>query len=253
MQRTTHGESTRARLGSIPKLVVTGGFVILVVALILLTLAFGLPGTGAIFTNDDPVDNSIAAGRIFPGDRDTPAFSVSDASGGTSVDASSPLAFASDGRVTTTASWAAAFAADRHVDFDFNGPLPTGLGSVTAGFRLRTASSTAGSTACYYFEVRRRSNDSLIQAAGSAGSPVGCSTGTTLVTVTTPISLGTTDVANDLRVRVYGADSAASPTTIDMATISGDYSLATFDLYATRTVDSADTTPSITTWGPAGP
>jgi len=251
--RTTPGQTARARLRSIPTLVAIGGLVIVVVALILATLAFGLPGTGAIFTNDDPIDSEILSGRIFPDDRDTPAFSVSDASGGTAVDASSVLAFASDGRVATTSQWAATFVANRYVDFDFNAPLPAGLDSVTASFRLRGASATGGSTSCYYLEVRRRSDNSIVQTIGSPGSPVGCLTGTTLATGVSAISVGTTDLANDLRIRVYGTDSSGGSTTIDMATITGDYTLATFTLYPTLMVDSADTTPGTTRWGPAGP
>ncbi len=224
-----------------------------VVALVMGTVLLGLPGTLAIFTNQDPVDAEVVAGRIFPGERDTPAFSVTDASGGSATDASSPIAFAGDGRTTTTSAWSTSFAPDRYLDFDLNAPLPAGLASVTADFRFRWASATGGSTSCYFFEVRRRSNNNVLQAVGSAGSPVGCVTGTTPVLVASSIStVGTTDIANDLRIRVYGSDTAGGGSIVDAATVAGDDQLATFTLYSVRMVDAADTTPGVYGWGPAG-
>jgi hypothetical protein len=78
-------------------------------------------------------------------------------------------------------------------------------------------------------------------------------TGTAVATTTVALtSLATTTMADDLRVRVYGRDSANGGTTIDAATIGGDYGLATFTLYAVQVRDVADTTPGITRWGLAG-
>ena len=212
-----------------------------------------MPGTLAIFTNQDPIDTDVVAGRIFPGERDTPAFSVTDASGGSATDASSPTAFAADGRTVTTSAWSTSFAPDRYLDFDLNAPLPGGLASVSADFRIRWASATGGSTSCYFFEVRRRSNNNVLQVVGSAGSPVGCVTGTTPVLVTSSVAaVGTTDIANDLRIRVYGRDTAGGGSIVDMATVAGDDQVATFTLYPVRMVDAADTTPGAYGWGPAG-
>ena len=242
-----------ARTRSIPTTLALAIVVTVVAALLMGTALLGLPGTLAIFTNQDPVDTDVVAGRIFPGDRDTPAFSVTDASGGSAADASSPLAFAGDGRTATTSAWATSFASDRYVDFDLNGPLPAGLGSVTADFRLRWASATSGSTSCYFFEVRRRSNNDVLQVVGSAGSPVGCVTGTTPSLTASSISaVGTTDIANDLRIRVYGSDTVGGGSIVDMATVVGDDVLATFTLYPVRMVDVADSTSGEYGWGPAG-
>ncbi len=242
-----------ARARSIPTGVVLAVVVTAVAALVMGSVLLGLPGTLATFTNQDPVGADLGAGRIFPGERDTPAFSVTDASGGAATDASSPIAFAGDGRMATTSAWTTSFAADRYVDFDLNAPLPAGLDSVSVDFRLRWASATGGSTSCYFFEVRRRSNNDVLEVVGSAGSPVGCVVGTTpTLTVSSISAVTTTDLANDLRIRVYGTDSAGGASVVDAATVAGDDLLATFTLYPVRMVDAADSTPGVSGWGPAG-
>jgi hypothetical protein len=251
--RATRRLMLPAPMRSISKVVALAVVVTAVAALVLGTVLVGMPGTLAIFTNQDPVDVDVVAGRIFPGERDTPAFSVTDASGGSATDASSPIAFAGDGLAATTSAWSTTFVPDRYLDFDLNGPLPAGLPSVNADFRFRWASANGGSTSCYFFEVRRRSNNDVLQVVGSAGSPVGCATGTTPVLTATSISaVGATDIANDLRIRVYGSDTSGGGSIVDMATVAGDDQLATFTLYPVRMVDAADMTPGVYGWGPAG-
>jgi hypothetical protein len=242
-----------ARVRSIPTALLVAGLVTAVAAFVMGTVLPGLPGTSALFTNQDPVDADVVAGRIFPGERDTPAFSVTDASSGSATDASSPIAYAADGRSVTTSAWSTAFAPDRYLDFDLNSPLPAGLDPVAADFRFRWASATGGSTSCYFFEVRSRSNNDVLQVVGSAGSPAGCVTGTTpALTVSSISAVATTDIANDLRIRVYGSDAAGGASVVDAATVAGDDLLATFTLYPVRMVDAADTTPGVIGWGPAG-
>lgn len=220
----------------------------------MLAATIGLPGTAAVFTSEYPVSAVVDAGHVFGGERDTPPFSVTDVSSGSPVDASNPYAFETDGRSATTSTWAATFAPDRYVEFAFNSPLPSGVGMASAAFAFRFASLTPGATACFYFEVQRESTGDPIEVHGSAGSPLGCVTGTSFATTsTTLVGIANTTIANDLRVRVYGRDSAAGPMTIDAATISGDYGLATFTLYPKEVRDLADATPGITHWGPAGP
>jgi hypothetical protein len=224
-----------------------------VTAAAVLAAIVGVPGTAALFTSEYPVTADVAAGEVFPGDRETAPFSVIDRSSGSAVDASSPYAFAGDGLSADSSAWSSGFAANRYIDFDFNGPLPTGVGVASASFVFRFASATSGSTACFYFELRRASTDAVIEAHGDPGSPVACVTGTAVATTTVALtSLATTTMADDLRVRVYGRDSANGGTTIDAATIGGDYGLATFTLYAVQVRDVADTTPGITRWGLAG-
>jgi hypothetical protein len=225
-----------------------------VTAAALLAAIVGVPGTAALFTSEYPVTADVGAGHVFPGERDTAPFAVVDHSSGAAVDASSPYAFGADGLSAPTSAWASSFASDRYVDLAFNAPLPTGLGIASASFAFRFASATPGSTACFYFEVRRESTGDPIEAHGSSGSPVGCVTGTALASTTTSlVGVASTTIADDLGVRVYGRDSASGAMTIDAATISGDYGLANFTLYAVEVRDLADTTIGVTRWAPAGP
>ncbi len=225
----------------------------LILVAVVVSVMVGLPSTAALFTSEYPVAAELAAGQIFPAERDTAAFSVTDASSGSSTNASSATAFVGDGLTVTTSSWATSFAADRYLDFEMNGPLPTGLSVSSSSFRFAFASATAGSTACYYFEVRQPQG-TVIETMGSAGSTVACVTGTTPASTTTSLSaIGTTTIANGVHVRVYARDAAAGGTIIDAATVTGDYGLATFTLYPIVLADAADTTAGITRWGPAGP
>jgi hypothetical protein len=220
----------------------------------LLAAIVGVPGTAALFTSAYPVTAGVGVGQVFPGERDTAPFAVVDRSSGSAVDASSPYAFSGDGLTAATSAWSASFASDRYVEFAFNGPLPTGVGIASASFALRFASTTPGATTCFYFEVRSESTGDPIEAHGTSGSPVGCVTGTALATTTTSLTaVANTTIADDLRVRVYADDSSSGGMAIDMATIDGDYGLATFTLYPVEVRDLADTTPGISHWGPAGP
>jgi hypothetical protein len=214
----------------------------------------GIPGTAALFTSEYPVTAGFGSGHVFPGERDTAPFAVTDASSGTAVDASNPYAFEGDGLTAATSAWASTFAADRYVEFALNSPLPTGVGMASASFALRFASATPGSTACFYFEVRSAATGDPIETHGSAGSPIACVTGTSPSTSTTALTaIATTTVADDLQVRVFADDSAAGAITIDAATVSGDYGLASFTLYPIEVRDLADTSIGVTRWGPAGP
>jgi hypothetical protein len=121
-------------------------------------------------------------------------------------------------------------------------------------FSLTFASGLAGETTCFYFEVRAASSGAVLASHGSSGSPLGCVTGTGLSTVATSIpSVTTADQANDLRIRLYGRNSAAGTMTIDRATTDGTGPFTTFSLYPERFTDAADATPDTTTWALSGP
>jgi hypothetical protein len=210
--------------------------------------------TRALFNESMQQNANIGAGRIFPGTRSTSAFAVTDRSGGSAVDRSSPFAFAGDGRMVTTAAWSSAFASSRYVQFDLNAPLPAGISVSGASFRYLFASGDVGGTACVYVEVRRISDDALLATYGSAGSPLDCTTGTTLALLTQSIPIvGSTDAANDLRVRVYGSDSASATGVIDQATVTGSTPYSSFTLYPVRFADSASGTPVSAPWELQGP
>jgi hypothetical protein len=169
----------------------------------------------------------------------TAAWDLQDGSSGTLVNSSDTSAFA-DGITLNTTNWATAFSATRYVEYDLNAPLPSGLSVSGATFSFRRAATTAGATACFYFEVRRISTGAVLGTHGSSGSPVGCVTGTTQTTTTTPIpEVNTTALANDVRIRVYGNSTASRPMAVDTATVSGSSSTA-FTLYSKSYVDAAD-------------
>lgn len=209
----------------------------------------------ALFSNGASVANTVADARIFPGTRTTSAFSVMDASaGGAGVDRSSPFAFSADGRTATTGAWGTAFAANRYVQFDLSAPLPAGLGASGVSLRLTLSSANPSGTSCIYVEVRRISDDASLATYGSSGAPVACVSGTTLSLVwqSLPV-IGTTDAANDLRIRVYGGDAAGFGSVIDEATVTGSTPDLTFTLYPVRYTDAATATPVTVPWELQGP
>lgn len=241
----------RARTGSTPGPSARTRFWIVVLAIGLLGALF-LASVGvslAIFAAQHDGTAVFGTKALFPGERVTPAFHVIDGSSGSAVDRSSPYAFSGDGLTTTTSGWSSAFAAGRYLEFDLNAPLASGVALATASFDFRVASSGAGQ-ACFYFEVRRISNGAVLATHGSSGSPIGCVTGTTLTTFSTPIpAVGSTDLANDLRIRVFGSESASGSMVVDQATVSGSTAYQTFTLYPIMYRDAADSTPDIVPWG----
>jgi hypothetical protein len=223
-------------------------------AVFVVAATIGVSGTAALFTNQYVATGELSAGRVFPGEREAVPFHVTDVSGGSPVDASNPYAFAGDGRMGTTSAWSSAFASDRYLEFALNSPLPSGIGVASASVAFRFASAAPGATACYWFEIRSESSGAVIETHGAPVSALDCVTGTALATFTTNLgAIATTTVANDLRVRIYGRDSAASGMVVDELSLSGDYGLASFTLYPSELRDYADTTLGVTRWGPAGP
>lgn len=203
----------------------------------------------ALFTARVDGDSLFGTKVVFPGERVTPAFIVTDSSSGSAVDRSSPFAFSGDGLTTTTSAWSTAYAAGRYVEVDLNHPLASGIAVGSASFDLRFASSGAGQ-ACYYFEVRRVSSGAVLATYGSSTSAVGCVTGTTPASFSTPIaSVATTDVANDLRIRIFGKESLNGSMVIDRATVTGSNPYQSFTLYPVMFRDAADTTPDLIPWG----
>jgi hypothetical protein len=213
-----------------------------------------VPRSGAFFGDSRTRTANLGAGRIFPDSRTTSAFVVSDTSGGGgAVDRSSPFATSGDGLAQATGSWATSFSSSRYVQFDLNSPLPAGLGASTT-FNLRFASASPSATFCVYLDVRRTSTGSVLGTYGSSSSPLGCASGTTMATIAQSLGVvGSTDTANDLSVRVYGSDSGASASSIDLATVSGSTPYSTFTLYPAAFTDAADGTPATVSWLLEGP
>lgn len=207
----------------------------------------------AVFTAQPEQQAIFGSKALFPGERVTPAFQVGDSSSGTEIDRSSSFAFPGDSLTTTTSAWSTAFAADRYLEFDLNDSLASGVAVSAATFDFRFASSGAGQ-ACYYFEVRRISTSAVLGTYGSSGGPVGCVTGTTLTSFSTAVpALATTSIANDLRIRLFGTESAGAAMVVDLATVGGSTAHQAFTLYPVMFRDAADTTPEIIPWGLAVP
>jgi hypothetical protein len=223
---------------------------IVVVIALLVSVNVAVIGTSlAIFTARPEAAAVFGTKALFPGERVTPAFQVGDASSGTVVDRSSPFTASSDGLTMTTSAWWTAFAADRYLEFDLNDSLASGIATTSATFDFTFATTGAGQ-ACYYFEVRSISTNAVLGTYGSSGSPLGCVTGTTLTTFSTPMSsVATTSIANDLRIRVFGRDSANNTMVIDGATVGGSTIHQDFTLYPVVFRDAADTTLDIVPWG----
>jgi hypothetical protein len=226
------------------------------IGVLVLSAAVGLQISLALFTSSGAPGAILGTKAIFPGERVTPAFIVGDASGGGApIDRSSQLGFSADGRTFTSSAWSTSFASSRYLDFDLNASLPGFLAVTSAAFELDFSSAAAGSTACYYFEVRRISTGAVLGAFGSSGAPSACVTGTALTLSTTSVasSVISTDTLNDLRIRVLGTDSGSNGMVLDRATVSGATAFASFTLYPVRFSDAADTTATVAPWELAGP
>lgn len=226
---------SRTRLGAIA--CAAAGFVIAFTAIASASFTSSVTGGGTPVTTK----------RVFPGSRTLVISDVRDASSGGEADSSDPLAAAGDGRMMTTSNWANAFSAARYVDFDYPASLPGGLAVSGAAFNL-TFASVSNNTTCHWFEVRSRASGAVIGTHGSAVSPVACTT-TAFVSTSTPLpELATTDAANDLRVRVYGRNSANRASLIDVATVSGTSPYAGFTLSPVSVADASSGTAVTTPW-----
>jgi hypothetical protein len=224
-------------------------------ATVSITLALGL-ATGAhtiyaIGSAGDVASASVSLSLPVSSTIATSAWDLRDASAGSGeVDWTSQTA-AADTRTFSTGVWATSFGT-KYVEFDMNDALPSGQSVSNAAFNFRFAAAAAGEQACIYFELRRASNGSNISTHGSTSSPAACVTGTTLQTFTTTLGqLTTTALADDVRLRIYGRESAAKGLTVDLATVTGSTPSTSFTLHATRYVDGTGTTPTASGWGPA--
>jgi hypothetical protein len=149
----------------------------------------------------------------------------------------------------TSQSFATAFSTGRYVQARLNSALPAVGTTSSVAFNLSFAGTVAGDTTCFYFDVRRASTGAVIGTHGSAAAPVDCTTTTTFKASSTALAeVATTEVANDLQIRVYARSSGSRPLKMDLATVSGTSSGQGFTLYETSIVDSATGTA-----GPAAP
>lgn len=195
---------------------------------------------------------SLTTKRIFPGVRSAWPWDIRDAAaGGAEVNNSDPLAY-SDGITAATGNWTSTFSATRFDDFDFNAGRSGGIPVSSAIFNFTFASSQVNKNACFYIEVRRASTNTLLGTHGSSGSPSACANAGAQVAATVDISaeVTSTDIANDLRIRVYADQSGNKGITIELAsvTLTTPYASATALPY--RWDDEATGAPAVTLWSP---
>lgn len=222
---------------------------------LLALLVLGLVGAatggvyGAFFATTTNPASPLSAQRIFSGDRTTSFWGVADAAGGgAAVNKSDPIAF-QDSLSKTTKNWATSWSATRYLEFDYVPSRPAGLAVSDATFHFRYRPSTSDDNVCFYLELRSIATNAVVATYGSTGSPVACVTGASSTTVSTPIpAISTSDLANDLRVRVYMRNATAARSIVmDTATVTGTEYDA-FTLYPALHVDRADGTVQTNPW-----
>lgn len=208
-------------------------------------------GSHTIYAVGDQGDTASAPVTVaVPTTISTSTWDVRDASTGTESNQSEPHGFANDGRTATSGGLLGVFNPSRYLQFDYNAPLQSGLNVTGAQFNFNYAATGPGQSVCFYFEVRRISTGSVIGTHGSAGSPVDCQTGTTLKATTTSLpEVTSSDIADDLRVRVFVDNSLLGGITRDLATVSGTAASTPFALYETSLTDATGLTPTTTPWG----
>lgn len=192
----------------------------------------------------------LSTKRIFPGVRSAWAWDVRDASGGGAETNSSDALSYADGVTLTTKNWSTAFSATRFDDFDFNASLPAGITVTSATFTFTFTPSRNNDDACFYVDVRRASTNALLGTHGSSGSPSACSTRGATVSATVDVSaeVTSTDIANDLRIRVYGNNSTSRAIKIDLASVTVTTPWSTAALMRKRWDDEADAVSAVSLW-----
>lgn len=204
------------------------------------------PGPHTIYAVGDAGDTAAAQVTVLASHSvTTSAWDLRDASGGVEVNESDPVAFRADALELTTTQPPTTFRANRYLQIDFNGPLPTSVTPSATSFELRFAAGRAASAACFYLDVRRASTNAVIGTHGSAAAPVGCVTGTgqTAFSIALP-EVNSATIANDLRVRMFMRATGSVAPVVDVATarITGPLGTATlYDMDLTDRLDAVNT------------
>jgi hypothetical protein len=207
-------------------------------------------GAHTVYAVDSAGDSASAAiGVHVPHTVVTPAFDLRDASGGgAAANASSQLAFGGDSLYTLSGAWPAAFSTSRYLQFDIYPALPAG--ATASGVSFTFSFLPVSGTGCFYFDVRRISTGAVLATHGNAASPVACSSNNAVFqsTTTSLPEVTSSDIANDLRVRVYENSTTLAASASDQATVSGSQNSTAFTLYTTPSTDVSSGTPAATPW-----
>jgi len=214
---------------------IVGSWVAACASIALLTVAGAAGGTFATFTaaaSGGP--QALTSAHVFPAVRTTVPVAIADnTNGGAETNTTDPYAVAGDGlTATSTGSWPVAFTTTQYLQFGYAfpgyaGTLPAGLAASGATFDF-TLSSPAGVTTTFNVETRSIATGTVLGTHTSATYTV--TGGSASFSIALP-EVTTLDIASDLAIRVYEANSG-STTTTDEATV---------------TVSSPVTSPA-TTW-----
>jgi hypothetical protein len=219
-----------------------GAALALFVATSVALAAFTGTGTGG--------GGAVATKRVFAGVRSAWPWDVRDASGGGAETNSSDALSYADTVVKTTGNWTSAFSATRFDDFDFSAGRPAGIAVSSATFNFTFAPSRSNDDACFYIEVRRASTNALLGTHGSSATPSACATSGAQVAANVSISaeVTTTDIANDLRIRVYANQSGGKAIKIELAAVSVTTPNDTATLLERRWDDESTGAAAVTIW-----
>lgn len=218
------------------------------VALVAVSFGAGATASSAVLSDQETAASTLTSGT-WASTTATVAISawdIRDSSSGTEVNATDPYSYP-DGLIATPKGWTNNFSSSIYLQWDYNAPLPTGLAVTGATFNFRFIPNSGGQTGCYYFEVRRASTNALLATHGSTSSPVACHTGTTYTTFSTSLpSVTTTDIANDLRIRLFAKEDNSKPLKIDLATVTVSIAQGSYTLFQRVLYDQVEfgtTTP----------
>jgi predicted ribosomally synthesized peptide with SipW-like signal peptide len=218
----------------------------ILVAAVAGALALGSAAAFAYFTATvtTPQPISVAQFSSLPSDTSiVPSWKIDDNSGGGTTAIYTP-AFA-DALFLKTSSPALAFAANRYVDVDFANFAPTGQTAdrVTAEVDFADDNGDA-KTSCMYMEVRRASTGAVLETHGSPTAPLGCQPLDTAFTVSQPLAVKDTNVANDLRLRIYFDSAGTNAIRLYRAVVKVVLLGRTWTLLPATTDDALDSTPT---------
>jgi len=204
----------------------------------------GLVGNAvATFTASTTVSgNTISAGTVFPQTMSTAPYANANAAAGSGETDITPGLAAADGITYASHTWGTSFNSSRYIDVKYNSPLLTGrtTSGVQFNFSFESENPSGTSSLCVYFEIRRASTGAVLGTRGSSGSPFGCQNGTSFNSTATSLpEVTSSDIADDLMIRIYAKESTNYGIKIDLATVSGTADAA-FTLQYWRIFDSAN-------------
>jgi hypothetical protein len=206
----------------------------------------------AIGSAGDVASAAITVNTVIARSFITSAWMVSDLSSGTASDASDSYA-ATGGPNDFQSGFQTAFDTNRYLAFDLAGPLRSGdsISGVNFNFAYlgTDPTGTTAASTCFYFDVRRISTGTVLATHGSAASPVDCVSQLTFKATSTALpEVTSTDIANDVEIRVYMSDAATGITAEDQATVSGSDGSDSFTLYRTQLINRASGTSTTSPW-----